>query len=209
MSKINLSNTTLIAATSDKISETLKALKHCMNCCSFYDVKIFTHTPVGLKHKIIKKIESKRDYDNFIIKKLPYEIESEYCLTIQYDGFIVNPNSWTDEFFDYDYIGAPWPWLEDLVGNGGFCLKSKKFLECQKNIVKDIEINNADDVTLSEILRDNFISVGCKYAPSNLAYKFSTEHGSYEKNQSFGFHDFRLHRMFEKKFMLYKKAMLK
>ena len=199
MSKLNLKNVTCIAATSNKISETIRALKICMSYCDFYDVKIFTHTPVGLNHKIVNKINSKRDYDNFIVKQLPYEIESDFCLTIQYDGFIVNPNAWTDEFFDYDYIGAPWPWLDDLVGNGGFCLKSKKFLDSQKEIVSDLEVNNADDVLLSDILRKEFESYGCKYAPANLAYRFSTEHGSYEKNQSLGFHDFQLHRFFRNK----------
>ena len=28
----------------------------------------------------------------------------DFCITVQYDGFIIDPN-WTDEFLDYDYIG--------------------------------------------------------------------------------------------------------
>lgn len=203
MSKLNLKNVTCVAATSNKITDTIKALKLCSKYCNFHDVKIFTHTPVEMHHKIIEKIKSKKDYDNFIINKLPYEIESDFCLTIQYDGFIVNPNAWTDEFFEYDYIGAPWPWLENLVGNGGFCLKSRKFLKCQKQITKGIDISHADDVMLSNFLRSEFVNYGCKYAPYDLAYKFSTEHGSYEKNQSFGFHDFNLHPYFKRKFEKY------
>ena len=38
-------------------------------------------------------------------------------------------------FFDYDYIGAPWPNnFVNRVGNGGFSLRSKKFLELTAKI---------------------------------------------------------------------------
>ena len=70
-------------------------------------------------------------------------------LVIQDDGHIVNPSLWDEEFLKYDYIGLPWPfedsWIEkqlkeqrpiirkvypkNRVGNGGFSLRSRKFLE--------------------------------------------------------------------------------
>ena len=31
---------------------------------------------------------------------------TDFVLTIQHDGFILNPDAWRDDFFDYDYIGA-------------------------------------------------------------------------------------------------------
>lgn len=192
MSKINLKNVTCISVSSSKIVESIYALKMCNKYCDFYDTIIFTHKPVDMNYKLIEKINSKRDYDNFIVKNLPYEIDSDFCLTIQWDGFVVNPNAWDDTFFDYDYIGAPWPWINNLVGNGGFCLKSKKFLEAQKIITKDLEVDNPDDVMLSDVLRKKFETHGCKYAPPEIAYRFSTEHGNYEDNKSFGFHDLKL-----------------
>ena len=82
--------------------------------------------------------------------------------------------------------------INNLVGNGGFCLKSKKFLEAQKIITKDLEVDNPDDVMLSDVLRKKFETHGCKYAPPEIAYRFSTEHGNYEDNKSFGFHDLKL-----------------
>ena len=30
-------------------------------------------------------------------------------MLVHYDGFIVHPELWRDEFLAYDYIGAPWP----------------------------------------------------------------------------------------------------
>jgi hypothetical protein len=52
---------------------------------------------------------------------------------------IVRPELWSNDFLEYDYIGAPWMYSDTSyitdegehvpVGNGGFCLRSKKFLE--------------------------------------------------------------------------------
>lgn len=36
-------------------------------------------------------------------------IETDFVMLVHYDGFIVHPELWRDEFLDYDYIGAPWP----------------------------------------------------------------------------------------------------
>lgn len=191
MAKLNLTKVTLVAITSNKIEETIKALNICENYCDFYDSILFTDNPVPHKHVIIEKINNIKGYDNFVVKYLPYHIRSEFCLTIHWDGFIVNPKAWTDEFFEYDYIGSPWPHQNDICGNGGFCLKSKKFLNLQKHLTKNIEVLNPDDEILAILLRDHFENFGCKYAPPEIAYKFATEQGDYYKNNSFGFHDFK------------------
>jgi len=61
------------------------------------------------------------------------------CLLVQPDGFVINPDKWDNQFFEYDYIGAPWeqvphsyldPWGKPhRVGNGGFSFRSKKLLD--------------------------------------------------------------------------------
>ena len=61
--------------------------------------------------------------------------ETDYVLAIQSDGMAVSPG--LEEFVGkYDYIGAPWvphvswkrhlPYAKYLVGNSGFCLRSKR-----------------------------------------------------------------------------------
>ena len=47
---------------------------------------------------------------------------------MQWDSWIINPQQWTDQFLDYDYVGAPWLWHTDnyQVGNGGFALHSRQ-----------------------------------------------------------------------------------
>ena len=198
MSKINLKNVTLVGISSIRIDQTLKALNICEKHCDFYDKIFFTDKNINYKTEIIPTIKTIKDYNRFVIKRLPLYIKSDFCLTVHWDGFVVNPLAWTDEFFNYDYIGAPWPHHNYLCGNGGFCLKSKKFLDTMKKHKKNIIVDHNEDVILCLRLRELFVNEGCKYAPTNVAYKFSTEKGDYSANKSFGFHDFKFNPQFKK-----------
>jgi len=64
-------------------------------------------------------------------------IDTQFTLVTQWDGYVINAEAWTEEFLDYDYIGARW--IGDVVkaagsppeynvGNGGFSLRSDIFL---------------------------------------------------------------------------------
>lgn len=194
---INLSNTTLVCIGSTKIKETLKAINICHKYCNFYNTVFFTDktTPYTFH---IKEMKSIKDYDYFVVKELPKHVYSDYVLTVHWDGFIVNPDSWTNDFFNYDYIGAPWPWMNNICGNGGFCFKSRKFLFAQQTIFKNIpNITEPDDLTLCMYYKKDFVNIGCQYAPPDIAYQFSTEHGGYDNYKSFGFHDFKYNPQFK------------
>ena len=79
-------------------------------------------------------------------------------------------------FLKYDYIGAPWPnfdWCKtNRVGNGGFVLKSKKFYKLEQKIT---QINGHNDVVVTNTYYNHFINNECKYAPLDVACKFSLE----------------------------------
>lgn len=130
-------------------------------------------------------------------------IPCDYFLLIQDDGFIINPEKWTDDFLNFDYIGAPWinnpdeqsfGWVEKYgkkaaVGNGGFSLRSKKLIEYCSQIKYNTTAN--EDVLISAILHDYFCGLGIKYADIKTAAKFSLETKTNEYNSlnyCFGFH---------------------
>ena len=190
MSKLDLSSISLVALGSTKIVETLSAIDICLKYANFKEVIFFSDKPNPYQCNI-QEMKSIKDYDKFVVYELPNQkTKGDFILTIHWDCFIVNPKAWTDDFYNYDYIGAPWPWLENMVGNGGFCLKSKKFLHTQKQIVSNIDnIEDPDDLLLSYRLRSQFIEYGCKYG-DEIGYQFSTEYGHYPNYNSFGFHDF-------------------
>jgi Protein of unknown function (DUF5672) len=73
------------------------------------------------------------DINRICLRLLPRVVATDFNLTVQPDGFAVNPQAWDDRFWEYDYIGAPWPWMwgggpywpGPIVGNGGFSLRSR------------------------------------------------------------------------------------
>jgi Protein of unknown function (DUF5672) len=74
------------------------------------------------------------DYNTITLTRMNSIVSEDHCLIVQTDGYVVNPDAWTDEFLQYDYIGPAFntdliPRPECAVGNGGFTLRSKRLLE--------------------------------------------------------------------------------
>lgn len=134
----------------------------------------------------------KSNYQKIMIKDLYDLIKTEFVLICQYDGMAVDGSQWNNEFYHYDYIGAPWPtrfsWIpaDQRVGNGGFSLRSKKLLEALQD--QEIGYQNNEDViicqTAKKLLTDRY---QIRYAPIDLADVFSNEWNN-PKAQVFGFH---------------------
>jgi hypothetical protein len=94
------------------------------------------------------------EYGLFVIYALHTFIPTDFALLVQDDGWVLDGRNWRDDFFNFDYIGAPihiarmattggykyanhflWEhFLDDpavsieFVMNGGFSLRSKKLL---------------------------------------------------------------------------------
>lgn len=191
----NLDNTTILCGNWVDPNIGVKALKYSMKDIKFKRAIIFSHIePTNLTPEIEFIQTEKFNHElssQFGLHKLPDYIDTEFCLSIHDDGFIINPHLWKDEFFEYDYIGAPWvpgPWPR--VGNGGFCLKSKKLLNLTKNI--PWYPGDHDDTSICQGHQAHFISNGCLYAPVEVAMTFSLESKipecEYNLNNCFGFH---------------------
>lgn len=210
---LNLSNVTLISVCGDSnyLDGIIKAAKICTKDINFGDVKILSDKYITSSIYEIIKIQSlnKQQYCEFMMYELSKYIHTDYCLTFQGDGFVINPHLWKDDFLNYDYIGAPWlNENKNNVGNGGFSLRSKKFLlaaetlEYNSNIQFQPHIPAGDLITPEDWFMCNYsfdkmVDMGITFADVDTAYKFSVEHPSirkyYDRNNlrsynSFGFH---------------------
>ncbi len=165
----------------------------CQKDFSFGSVKILS--PISDNDSRVVKIQnlgSVEKYSEFCIQELWKYVETDFALVFQYDGFILNPDSWTDEFLQYDYIGAPWYHMGSLrVGNGGFSLRSKRLLDfIGKNYKKIDGVYHPEDLWVCKTARPFLEEAGFKFAPEELAKRFSKE-GSFRGviwNDEFGFH---------------------
>jgi hypothetical protein len=150
------------------------------------------------------------DYSHITLKMCPEVCMEEHNLIIHPDGFAVNREAWTDEFLEYDYIGACWH--DGTIGNGGFCLRSRKLYDAFismniKNSTNDYQdyINDSFYYVIAEsgekfIPEDNIIckvhreklekEYDIKFAPLYIANRFSIEHNysSMWLGKSLGFH---------------------
>jgi hypothetical protein len=218
MKKI-LSNICLVAidGVGNKTNELNKVIDIC--CKDFNWKCVFNFSPNNqndfyhsngnfvLKHHIPQM--SYHEYNKFCINglyKIIKDYDFDYCLIIQEDGFIVNPSLWDDSFLNYDYIGAPWLrysndnseefwWLYSnsekyRVGNGGFSLRSRKFLE-ESSYIEYHPESTHEDVYLCRFHGDYLKNKGIKFANLQIAAKFSLETKNDlcdDLNLTFGFH---------------------
>ena len=205
---IELPSVTLVAVTSIKIGETLSALYNSMRGIRFADCKLITHIPNlvvqdGVKVERCYHLNGINLYNRFVMYDLGKHIETEHCLLVQHDGFVLRPELWDNDFLKYDYIGAPWPVSPDAyitftgervrVGNGGFSLRSKRLLDAPQH--HDIPFLNDrghynEDGNICVYNRDRFLELGMKFAPIDVAARFSQETQMKETEGilPFGFH---------------------
>lgn len=175
---LNLPRVTLVAFGSTNIEGMKKALKVSQNGIKFGAVKLIT-----------QECNSIDEWNRAIVYDLGDYIDTDFALLIHPDGYVVNPESWTDDFMRYDYIGSPWPSPTDdfsykdihgivqRVGNS-VSLRSKKLMQLPKKINMEWRAfhgNTNEDGAICVNYRHIFQGRGCKFAPFELAVKFGRE----------------------------------
>jgi len=198
---------TLIAVSSIKILETIRALDESTSKVRFGNVKLITDAEI--KHpsiEIVKcnKLDSIDKYNEFIFLNLWKYIDTEFVLIQQYDSFVLWPEEWRDDWIDFDFLGAPWPIVENSyiandgtrarVGNGGFSLRSSKLLRIPSKMGWDLreeQGQKSEDGQFACYYRKELLKEGIRYAPVEVAAHFSFENYVPENQdivKTFGFH---------------------
>lgn len=134
------------------------------------------------------KLDSIEAYSRFMLQGLLAHARHDFMLVVQWDGFVVNPESWSDEFLRYDYIGAVWPEEKNRyrVGNGGFSLRSRRLLQALR--APEIQVTHPEDVSICEVNRSVLEQQhDIRFAPAEVAERFSYEHIK-SGHATFGFH---------------------
>ena len=206
---LNLPNVAIVAVDTVKtFRRSLKAIDASTKNIKFGYEALATNQ--DFTHRTIQKIDTKDypittmiEYSTFFCYNIydcfkPYLPSNiTHILFVQYDGYVLNSKAWSDEFMQYDYIGAQWPWYEPgyRVGNGGFSLRSVDFLKKVNRICapkdnsilvnKWLSVEGEDNICCL-YLRPLLQQLGLKFAPEELADKFSIENQFY--NDQFGWH---------------------
>ena len=193
MKQLALPKVMLCAATGVAQGETIAALRECLRHIAFGDAVLLSHDqPASLQNEDfrwseIEKITSREQYSHFICSQLTQYCTRPHVLLIQWDGFVIDPAHWDDNFLNYDYVGAPWPQFADgyTVGNGGFSLRSQRLLDI---VASNFAPAHPEDVSICRDWRERLeVHHGIRFAPRPVAERFARErHQGGEP--TFGFH---------------------
>jgi hypothetical protein len=200
---IDLSNVTLMSINTHAPEVSVRALQYSSKEIKFKNKKILSNRipgnlPDDIEFIQIPEFHGRDQYSDFVMNNLGDYVDGEFAMMIHDDGFVINPHLWTSDFLKYDYIGAPWPGpieqTEGRVGNGGFCIRSKKLIEFCKTVKAE---PGHDDWTIGVVQNEYLKEQGFTFAPVQIAMKFSLEsvisECEFDLTQTFGFHGRRHH----------------
>lgn len=193
MKPLAIPNVTLVAITTRDYGQTIAALKKSLQQIKPHSTIFFTdvqYDDPDFECILIPKMDWLQ-YNKWVCTELWKYITTSHVLLVQHDGYVLDASAWTDEFLEYDYIGAPWNYKDGRnVGNGGFSMRSKKLMitMATDEIFEWNGIYAPEDEVICRLYRKILEQrYGVKFAPEELAHRFSFEMHP-PRQKTFGFH---------------------
>ena len=198
---LDLSRVTLVIVATRGHAISRIAVRDCLRRAIFGDVLVYTNDEtrfgdsreIGASHDVrylpVPDWPNKEKAGYFYYSEAMAKVETEFGLLIEWDGGIHDPAKWRQDFFEYDYVGAPWvtrPGDELKVGNGGFTLVSRRLGHyiCENRgrlpCLTDFDVCRRHRPKLEQ-------EGGFRWAPADVAADFSWELGPRSPN-NFGYH---------------------
>jgi hypothetical protein len=192
-SRADLSRVSLYACcwsdANDLLERTARVLRYCQKLFNFKETVYFCHrkpaTPLDARMVQIPPLTNVGQWNIFVNRIIPEFLKGDFAMSVHEDGFPIRPELWDKRFLDCDYIGAPWK--DGVVGNGGFNIESRKLLQLKAKLPFCPSPPRPSDYWVCRDNRKALEDQGVKFAPKEIALRFSTETIGGEK-PSFGFH---------------------
>ena len=173
-----------------------------------HDITLYDMT-VDLSDNLKDDDHNRAGFCESFVQQTNRYIKGDFCLNVQHDSTIIDASKWDERFLDYDYIGAPWPMniiqssdmvagrideIPNVVGNGGFSLRSRKFVEESAKLGWE---HKNEDLNICVFNHQRMVDAGIKFAPPELAAQFSVEHPThyrdFHRGMLFTYHSFGFH----------------
>jgi Protein of unknown function (DUF5672) len=183
-SKRNLPDVTLVCCETRDHALARLAVQDCVTKVQFGDVLIFTNEPrlfepldCEPRYVIVEDFADKLGWCRYGWFGVPEHVRTSMMCLIQWDSGVWDTSMWTDEFMEYDYIGAVWGWHKTKkVGNSGFGLKSIRLARYIADRAWEFPCSSSsEDDLLCRKYRPVLEERGFRWAPERLAHKFSFE----------------------------------
>ena len=196
--KLQLPTVTLVCIDCIDSKGAIRVLEHCKTMADFGEVKLLSSIPVNYQHRVkIMPLNSLVAYSIFMLTRFHEYIDTEHCLIVQRDGWILNPESFDEKWLtELDYIGALFMQY-DKVGSGGFSLRTKRLMQKAAEVTPQWDGTDAHAHEIQQTLyEDGMICFSEKYsgfriATPEQAANFSqggNRNPAYFRERPFGFH---------------------
>jgi hypothetical protein len=191
---IQLPQITLIAVATVEPVKAVNALLYSCKGITFGAVKLVSHirpegTPDSIVHEYVDKFVSIDEWNRYIVYDLWKHVDTEFCILIHEDGFIVHPESFDPAFLMYDYCGPVWSMEVAIAIQGGrdqplsrvgnsVSLRSRRLLKLPTDINLEWKRFNNDsneDTFLTCHNRRIMEACGMRIAPVEVAMFFGRE----------------------------------
>ena len=180
--RLRLPDVTLVMVETREHELANYAVRESVGRVSFGEVLIFTDRPetfddFGARVVRVPDWPEKIGWSRFTWQEIGRYVRTSHALCVQWDSWVVDPSAWRDEFLRYDYVGAPWWYLDGKnVGNGGFSLRSTALMRYLRKRRDDYPCTTAlDDDLLCRTYRPRLQDAGFVWCPQDLALDFSFE----------------------------------
>ncbi len=194
--KLRLPDVTLVCVDTVNPNRAMYAVARSMAWVDFGAAVLITRAdhglsglPSGLQVVADDTIRSLHDYSRFMLRGLSPYVRTSHCLIVQWDGFVLDPSMWSDEFLKLDYIGPLWERhhrREPCSCTGGFSLRSRRLLAALLD--ERIESRQPEDVCIALEYRGYLERHHrIRYADRSTACRFAME-DLYLTPSAFGFH---------------------
>lgn len=206
----NLNSVSLVSVTGVDPEKNLRALEISRVGLNFAEIVLLSRLEPRRKvdgirvESITNSNWTYDEFSKFMLFELFKHVRTEFALFVHHRAHVLRPKAWTDEFLNYDYVGAPWSaathftneGVEVRVGNGGFSLRSQRLMRAPTELGLPFTDNGTgyfhEDGQLCVYHRDRLEKHGIRFAPVEVAAQFSTEKKVPERvKKSFGFHNSR------------------
>lgn len=189
MSPLQLPDVTLVLVETREHALASLALQDCLRAARFGEVLVLTDKPekfpldfTSTQNKYVRfhKVPdwpTKLGWSQSWWFDVPPLLTTAFTLNIQWDSWIWDTSMWSDEFYNYSYIGAPW-WYKDgkNVGNGGFSWVSTVLKRYIRDRREKFPCDTAvDDDLLCRKYRPALEEAGFVWAPERVAQQFAFE----------------------------------
>lgn len=206
---IRIPDVTLMIVDCVDVDRAISTLEKSQRDIKFGAVKLLTSKQEGVKnipkdfpHEIIPHLGSLTAYSVFMLTQVYKYIDTSHALIVQHDGYVINPHKWLVSFLLYDYI-APLFDDHDIMGCGGFTMRSKRLMEAVASMCPEWDGTQEDadaiqngtshgfyeDGLIAIKFRERLEAKGFVFAPIEEASLFGqARNNSHYNPEPFGFH---------------------